>query len=178
MPVISDSSLKSTLGWIELSPAALRKMRSELEETEEGVRDEMGVLAIHRGYADRFFPGTSVLQTRPRYLFFTCWNYLVLTKQTGVGPHNAWEKKREAENWVTKRLNDNEDSDVIGGSIHPRNPVQSPDFIYWTALKTYGFYKGPERRPLLSNWDGELVGRVNDRARNRNKERLFKQIAL
>jgi hypothetical protein len=40
----------------------------------------MGVGAIHVGYANHFFPGTSVLQRRPRYLFFTCWNYLCLDR--------------------------------------------------------------------------------------------------
>jgi hypothetical protein len=54
-------------GWVEISDAALQRLRSELEQKGQGVVDEMGVLAIHAGYADYFFPGTSVLQTRPRY---------------------------------------------------------------------------------------------------------------
>ena len=77
---IGNEDMESTVGWIELSPAALRRMRGEPEDAEEGVVDEMGVLAIHSGYADRFFPGTSVPHTRHRYLFFTCRNYLKLAE--------------------------------------------------------------------------------------------------
>jgi hypothetical protein len=65
-------------GWVEMSGSALQQLRRELEQKGQGVVDEMGVLAIHAGYADYFFPGTSVLQTRPRYLFFVCWNFLWL----------------------------------------------------------------------------------------------------
>ncbi|WP_316397066.1 hypothetical protein [Bradyrhizobium sp. 33ap4] len=32
-----------------------------MDEETMGVRDEIGFLTIHQRYADRFFPGTSVL---------------------------------------------------------------------------------------------------------------------
>ena len=50
------AALTSTVGWIDISPAALRTMRAELEGQEKGVLDEMGVGALHAGYADAFFP--------------------------------------------------------------------------------------------------------------------------
>jgi hypothetical protein len=53
-------------GWVEISEASLQRLRRELDQKAQGVVDEMGVLAIHAGYADYSFPGTSVLQTRPR----------------------------------------------------------------------------------------------------------------
>jgi Family of unknown function (DUF6361) len=90
-----------SFGWVEISDAALQRLRSELEQKEQGVVDEMGVLAIHTGYADYFFPGTSVLQTRPRYLFFTCWNFLWLARQRGVTGANVLKWKDQAELWVT-----------------------------------------------------------------------------
>src|SRR5437016_9631136 len=91
-------------GWVEISDAALQRLRSELEQKGQGVVDEMGVLAIHAGYADYFFPGTSVLQTRPRYLFFACWNFLWLARQRGVTTVNFLKRKDEAELWVTSQL--------------------------------------------------------------------------
>src|SRR3954463_10895801 len=91
-------------GWVEISDAALQRLRSELEQTGEGVVDEMGVLAIHAGYADYFFPGTSVLQTRPRYLFFICWNFLWLASQRGVTAANLAKRKDEADLWLTGQL--------------------------------------------------------------------------
>jgi glucose-6-phosphate 1-dehydrogenase len=94
-------------GWVEISDAALRRLQRELEHKGQGVVDEMGVLAIHAGYADYFFPGTSVLQTRPRYLFFACWNFLWLARQRGVTAANFLKRKDEAElstGDLTKRL--------------------------------------------------------------------------
>lgn len=46
-------------------------MRDEVQ----GVRDQIGFLAFHQAYADRFFPGTSVLHTRLRYALFVPWLY-------------------------------------------------------------------------------------------------------
>jgi hypothetical protein len=48
-------------GWVEISDAAPQRLQRELEQKGKEVVDEMGVLAIHAGYADYFFPGTSVL---------------------------------------------------------------------------------------------------------------------
>lgn len=58
------------LGWALLSREALRRAEKHLREEEQGVRDEIGFLALHQAYADRFFPGTSVLQTRIKYVLF------------------------------------------------------------------------------------------------------------
>ena len=92
------------VGWVEMSGAALQRLRRELEQKEQGVVDEMGVLSIHSGYADYFFPGTSVLQTRPRCIFFACWNLLWLAEQRGTTAANLLRRKDEAELWVTIRL--------------------------------------------------------------------------
>ena len=46
----------------------------------EGVRDEVGVLALHTTYANRFFPGTSVQQTRLRYALFVPWQVMTLLR--------------------------------------------------------------------------------------------------
>src|SRR4029077_19939341 len=143
-------------GWVEISDAALQRLRSELEQKGQGVGDEMGVLAIHAGYADYFFPGTSVLQTRPRYLFFACWNFLWLARQRGVTAANLLKRKDQADLWVTSqlvatrdralRLNDAAPGmdGIIGVRVFletpPRVPAQRVDFIYWTAMRRWGFY--------------------------------------
>ena len=79
----------------------------------------MGVLAIHAGYADYFFPGTSVLQTRPRYLFFACWNFLWLARQRGVTTANFLRRKDEAELWVTRQLVATRDRALAPGDFAP-----------------------------------------------------------
>ena len=39
----------------------------------QGVRDEIGFLALHQAYANRFFPGTPVLHTQVHYFLFMRW---------------------------------------------------------------------------------------------------------
>ncbi len=149
---------EAAIGWIEFSPIALRRMRREMESAEQGVVDEVGVLTLHTGYAERFFPGMSVLHTRPRYLFFTCWNYLWMRSRSNVAKRGARRVKEAAELWVTERLRRSGARGIIGGTIYPRPPVQSPDFIYWTALRRFGFYRGVGRSALLGDWEGARVG--------------------
>jgi hypothetical protein len=59
----------------------LRRAERQLSGAGEGVRDEIGFLIIHQRYADYFFPGTSVLHTRLRYVLFVPWIYQTLYEQ-------------------------------------------------------------------------------------------------
>lgn len=68
--------MKPTLGWTMLSREEMRQVERSLANSEQDTRDEIGFLLIHQGFADRFFPGTSVQHTRVRYIFFVPWLYL------------------------------------------------------------------------------------------------------
>ena len=61
------------VGWVLLSREAVGRAEEALSLDSRGVRDEVGFLALHQGFADRFFPGTSVLHTRLRYALFVPW---------------------------------------------------------------------------------------------------------
>lgn len=142
-------------------------MQRELEDdAPEGVLDEIGVLGIHSGYAEQLFPGTSVLHTRPRYLFFTCWNYLFVADKGGrVKPSNFQRHKSAAESWVALQLRQGgEQRGNIGYSLYETGqvPVVEPDRTYWNALTRWGFYAGPRRAQLLSRWDGKQVRRQEE----------------
>lgn len=65
--------MQSSFGWTLLSRDALRRAETQLRDDVEGVRDEIGFLSLHQAYADRFFPGMSVLHTRLRYVLFVPW---------------------------------------------------------------------------------------------------------
>ena len=66
---------ESVFGWTMPSRKAVRQAERALASGEQGVRDEVGFLIIHDAYANRFFPGTSVQQTRLRYVLFVPWIY-------------------------------------------------------------------------------------------------------
>jgi hypothetical protein len=70
---LSPSS--ASFGMTYLSPDAMRDARKFMSADQKGVRDEIGFLIVHQRYADRFFPGTSVLHTRLRYVLFVPWLY-------------------------------------------------------------------------------------------------------
>lgn len=167
-------------GWVEYTDAAIQRLRREMEEGGDGVVDEMGVLAIHTGYADYFFPGTSVLHTRPRYLFFVCWNFLALAR-AGVKVSALSKAKDAADLWVTSRLMAAEKRGALGGAPPPdmsgiigrrlyleeppRLPAQRIDFVYWTALRRWGFYRSlraPDRARLFRRWSGSDIVRIGD----------------
>ena len=76
-------SVEPALGWTYLSRDALARAKAQMDEESLGVRDEIGFLTIHKGYADRFFPGMSVLHTRARYLLFVPWLFEDLALVTG-----------------------------------------------------------------------------------------------
>jgi hypothetical protein len=60
-----------------------------MDEESTGVRDEIGFLTIHQSYADRFFPGTSVLHTRARYAIIVPWLFEDLAGLTGASATRA-----------------------------------------------------------------------------------------
>src|SRR5580700_3233817 len=95
-------SIAPALGWVVLSDsdrdAAERRLAAAAAE---GTRDELGFGTIHFAYADRFFPGTSVLQTRIRYVWFICWAYQELARRAGSFSAGAL---REIETRTGKKL--------------------------------------------------------------------------
>src|SRR5258708_5591575 len=96
---------------------------------------------IHQGFADRFFPGTSVLHTRVRYALFVPWIY------DGLG--RTRRRGRDLEGSLRDQLLDlarrlkvlgHEKTGVIGGDVVHLNRLSSqpPDRVYWTALRSWG----------------------------------------
>jgi len=95
----SGSPTEPALGWNYLSREALARAKAQMDEESMGVRDEIGFLTIHQGYADRFFPGTSVLHTRARYALFVpcvvlpktrlCFNFGATPRRRQQSPSNG-----------------------------------------------------------------------------------------
>ena len=60
--------MKPVLGWTMLSREEMRQAERSLANGEQDTRDEIGFLLIHQGFADRFFPGTSVLHSQAQVM--------------------------------------------------------------------------------------------------------------
>lgn len=122
-----------------LSRDEIRQVERSLANSEQDTRDEVGFLLIHQGFADRFFPGTSVLHTRVRYALFVPWVY----------QHAAFHSRRGGDLKVKVRrllielairLKEigRETYDVIGGDKLGQITSQPPDRAYWSALRVWG----------------------------------------
>lgn len=133
-----EIGLEPTFGWASLAPRALARAQAQLNEQGQGVRDEVGFLLLHQRYADRFFPGTSVLHTRLRYALFVPWQF---GDQAGRPPAAAESELRKAEVALAKRLKDGEEYGVIGGLTWPRIADQPPSSTYWSALDAWGILR-------------------------------------
>lgn len=131
-------SIEPTLGWTYLSREALARAKAQMDEESMGVRDEIGFLTIHQRYADRFFPGTSVLHTRARYALFVPWLFEDLAGMTGPAAQRAL---RERERQLAGRLREMGESQVIGGRVFPKPSSQPPSTVYWNALAVWGILR-------------------------------------
>lgn len=127
--------MTSSFGWTLLSRDALRRAETQLREDTEGVRDEIGFLSLHQAYADRFFPGTSVLHTRLRYVLFVPWMYERAASQPDRLRIAAAIEKQELE--LTRRLKEAGEAGVIGIRSYPNPTAQPPSMTYWSALGTW-----------------------------------------
>ena len=138
-------------GWTYLSRKSLRQAEDQLSGDTQGVRDEIGFLLIHQHFADKFFPGTSVLQTRLRYVFFIPWMYQIIG---GRGATPSVEREiAEFELKVCGKLKRVPNQrGVIGGRTYPKTITQPPSTIYWNAMGVWGL--------LLRNEDRRFIGKT------------------
>lgn len=140
----------ASFGFTFLSKKALGQAEQAMFGGVAGVRDEVGFLIVHQRYADRFFPGTSVLHTRLRYALLIPWIYQTLREQRPQ-PRDFAQAYVELEHRLTGRLKfdaeGGERDGVIGGEVYPRAISQPPAYVYWTALRKWGLIaEGPQGR--------------------------------
>ena len=138
------------IGWVLLSREAVARAEEALASNEKGVRDEVGFLALHQGFADRFFPGTSVLHTRLRYVLFVPW---LMEKVAADAATDIARRFSAAETALAGQLKAGPDPHgIIGGRVWPRETAQPPSMAYWSALGSWGI--------LRQQSDGSLPSRT------------------
>jgi hypothetical protein len=164
--------LESVFGFVDISQAAVRRFQRGLEDgAQKGVVDEVGALAYHEAYSDRFFPGTSVLHTRARYLFFVPWIYLSLADDCVKFARFETERTKRLQAVCRKLADSGESRGVIGRTVdYP--PAQPADFSYWSALFRYGLASPHVSRSVIARrWDAGLIVRAGEKRRSRPEEK-------
>lgn len=122
-----------------LSRDEMRQVERSLANSEQDTRDEIGFLLVHQGLADRFFPGTSVLHERLRYVLFVPWIY----RLAAVKPRRGSDVRTTINHLqidLARRLKvlGGEPRNVIGGEKLGYLTSQPPDQVYWNAMRMWG----------------------------------------
>ena len=105
--------------------------------TQSESRDELGIGQIRDAFSETLFPGTSVIQTRARYLLFVAWIY----RQGQLRGHRgralkAWVEVRERR--VVEVLRAGGHTRGLIGRVRGPGVKILPSTIYWSALLRYG----------------------------------------
>jgi hypothetical protein len=136
--------MQPTLAWLDFNSAERERTQRVLALFEEReARDELGFGAIRDSFADHFFPGTSTIQTRLRYLFFVPWIYQDLEKKrTPVREVAARARKLELD--LTEPLLSVHGPEAgVFGRIAKEKLKRLPSSVYWAALRQYGICRYP-----------------------------------
>ena len=155
--------IRPALGWAGLSRSAIKRAEAQLVADTEGVRDEVGVLALHTAYANRFFPGTSVQQTRLRYSLFVPWQIkaLLRNREYVQSDREARDALEQAELNLAMRLPHVDGEGTIGRRTASKGlrVAIPPSQSYWVALATWGILRAdlgcepPSRSELFRRWE-------------------------
>jgi len=104
---------------------------------ENDTRDELGVGTVRDAFSDCFFPGTSTIQTRARYMLFVPWTYRGLERREISSADIAARARKEETKLITALLESGDTDGVIGKDA--RAGLQRlPSSVYWSALESWG----------------------------------------
>lgn len=122
---------------------------------EKGTRDELGIGSIRDAFSDFLFPGTSVVQTRLRYVLFIPWLYAGLEADGRVSAANVERRAREAELALIGPLQHTDDRMGTIGSDAGHNLQRLPSSVYWLALQRWGLLRQKwTTDEYHRHWDG------------------------
>lgn len=100
-------------------------------------RDELGIAPIRDALSDRYFPGTSTVQTRARYFLFIPWIYQNLERKQ-LEPNEVSRRLRKEELKLRDALVDSDDPSGTVGKLGGKSIKRPPSSIYWRGLGTLG----------------------------------------
>lgn len=104
---------------------------------EQNTRDELGIASIRDAYSDYFFPGTTTIQTRAKYMLFVPWIYQKIELKY-TDPGKIAEKAGSAEIQLINCLKNNNQTDGLIGLLSGAALQRLPSSIYWYGLLEWG----------------------------------------
>jgi hypothetical protein len=126
--------MASTFTWLDHSDHERQRVLEAIDRFKETeTRDELGLGGIRDAFADHFFPGTSVIQTRARYFFFVPWMYLQMEEKK-VASADIESRARKAETKLIQVLKSSADHEGTIGARAGETLKRLPSNVYWLGL--------------------------------------------
>jgi hypothetical protein len=140
--------VSSLFGWLDHDDTHRAQMMEVVKLfQDQGSVDELGIGSIRDAFSNSFFPGTSVLHTRARYLLFIPWLLTDIARR-GRSVGESRKALRDAEvRLIRALLAGGEQANVIGSQAQGDLKTM-PSQVYWPALGTLG----------LRRWDVTIDG--------------------
>jgi hypothetical protein len=136
--------MPSGLSWLDNSRDEQQRIRdmlrlfSDLES-----RDELGIGQVRDTFSDALFPGTSVIQTRARYLLIVPWCYQEAERR-GLRGRSFTAYVDRTERTVVDSLLKAQDTDGVIGRRAGAGVKTLPSSIYGAGLQRYGIRTGED----------------------------------
>ncbi len=149
----------SFLAWIDFDQADRDRARRimDLFGTEDA-RDELGLGGIRDALSDLMFPGTSVIQTRLRYMLFVPWIFRMAAGRPGGAVLRADHARGLELRLIDALIAGGETTGVIGSEARERLK-RLPSDVYWAGLQAWQIRTEPGNRadylalpPEMSPW--------------------------
>lgn len=153
--------MPSILAWIDHDAKAReRTLRILSLFQEKESRDELGLGSIRDSFADQFFPGTSTIQSRLRYMLFVPWIYQALEERRLPAESFAAQADK-MERDLVQPLMDSDDQAGVFGKTAGRQLKRLPSSVYWAGLGAWGIRLTPFSKD-------EYHRRIDESYRRRN----------
>ena len=130
--------MASVFAWLDGDDAEQQKMRQLLELfKDESTVDELGIGTIRDTIANKLFPGTSVGQTRARYLLFIPWLVREVAAQHYPSDVAQARLRSHEVRLIDSLLRGGETQGVIGRRAKAKLKTM-PSNAYWAGLHRFG----------------------------------------
>jgi hypothetical protein len=128
--------MTSVVAWLDASADEQRRVREIVHLfSQRETQDEVGGRRIVVALSDVLFPGTSVLQSRARYLLFVPWFAKIAVRRKDPVGNFEWMQRQMIKAFLDDTTLSDQDRLVglIGREAGPK-VKQLPSSAYWTAL--------------------------------------------
>jgi len=135
--------MASNFGWVDFASENRQKMMDVVKLfREKDTVDELGIGTIRDAFANYFFPGTSTIQTRVKYMLFIPWIYQKIEKKEIAYP-KVTKRARRYEIKLIFALLESDDVDGVIGQEAGKSLKRLPSEIYWAGLASWGIRLNP-----------------------------------